>query len=69
MGVRVDHSVGVPLFLESCLSPFTCALECACFDFWQLNVGVNGLVEREGVRGGGEIKIYSLPYGLIFCRF
>merc|ERR1711963_1326608 len=27
MGVRVDHSVGVPLFLESCVAPFTCSLE------------------------------------------
>ena len=27
MGVRVDHSVGVALFLESCLAPFACTLE------------------------------------------
>ena len=27
MGVRVGHSVGVALFLESCLAPFTCTLE------------------------------------------
>ena len=27
MGVRVDHSVGVPFFLESCVAPFTCSLE------------------------------------------
>ena len=27
MGVRVDHSVSVPLFLESCVAPFTCSLE------------------------------------------
>ena len=28
-------------------------------NFLQLNVGVNGVVEPEGVGGGGEIKIYA----------
>ena len=27
MGVRVGHSVGVALFLESCRAPFACTLE------------------------------------------
>ena len=28
-------------------------------NFLQLNVGVNGVVEPEGVGGGGEIMIYA----------
>ena len=38
-------------------------------NFLQLNVGVHGVVEPEGVGGGGEIKMHSFPYVLIFCRF
>ena len=32
-------------------------------NFLQLNVGVNGVVEPEGVGGGGEIRyMHSFPY-------